>query len=167
VDKAKRKSLKRIASVAAVSSTGALFSSESFADTVLNGSKHGGVPADLSDLGHLQVHTRISSISNDIEVVINNKGTRSTRITQMTPSHTSTARGVFDFSELLADGPLELGAGKSVYVAIAPHKTATSLMQPTTAQAQSLTKSLRSSLSIITENKAYAMVDVMDGIRFT
>lgn len=167
MDIAKRKTLKRIASVAAASSTGALLSSESLADNTSNGLTQVDLAENLSGLANFQVHTRISSISNDIEVVISNKGTQRTLITQMTPSQTSTSRGVFDFSKLLGDGPLELEAGKSVSVAITPHKSTASMIQPTTAQAQSLTRSLRSSFSIVTENEAYAMVDVLDGIRFT
>ena len=163
----RRQTLKRLAGIAAAS--GSLNIAGSAIAESPNKSQFGNesVVNDMPDLASTKVHTRLSSASNDVEIVITNTGDQRTRITQLTPSHTSTKRGVFNFSNLMNNGDLVLDAKQSVTVPMTPHAMALADTTSAGQHAQTLTHALRSSFSVVTENSAFAKVDVMDGIRFT
>jgi len=118
--------------------------------------------SDLPDelvLADLAVTTRVSSHTNDIEVVITNRGKSSATITSMTPSYTTTPRGQFNFSKLLAKGDLHLTSGQSVVVPIEPRPQFNSNMLNTTRD-MSLKESLKKSMSFITDEGTFAVVSV-------
>jgi hypothetical protein len=167
MDNIRRQTLKRIAAIAA--SSGSLtIAGSSLAETdKLRSSNKADTGQELPELADIKVHTRVSSSSNDIEVVITNTGNQSARITQLTPSHTTTKRGVFNFSTLMKDGDFVLDAKKSVTVPMTPHAVAIDGAPSAAQHAQTLTRALRASFSAVTEHSAFAKVDVMDGLRFT
>lgn len=117
-----------------------------------------------SELANIEVHTRLSAATNDVEVVVTNVGDQTARITQMTPSQTNTKRGVFHFSKLMDNGELVLEAGQSVSVPMTPHTVVLDATSNTT-RANSLSAALRSSFSVITENASFARVNIASGIR--
>lgn len=100
-------------------------------------------------------------------MVVSNAGKETDRIVHMTPSQTSTARGTFHFSTLMLDGTLTLAPSESVAVQITPHASNAKTASSPVMYARLLTQSLRESFSVITDNNAFAMVDVIEGIRFT
>lgn len=164
IDEVKRTTLKRIglsaASVAAAGlTTRALADSgvELVSDAPLNQS----LP-----LADIQVSTRVSAITNDLEVLVKNVGQSSTTITQMTPSVTVTKRGYFDFGALLEDGDIALSPGQYVSVPIQAHPVSVNATDTATGQARPLTEALRRSFSVITDGDAFAKVDITDGLKF-
>ena len=162
MDLIKRKSLKRLAGVV-VAGTGFSLAKNTLATNQYNLElNNSDVEASLSSL---QVFTRISASTNDVEIVISNTGENTACITQMTPSQTSTARGVFEFSQLMDDGDLVLAAGQSVSVPMTKHPAKIGTPVSVAKQASSLTNSLRSSFSAITDNAAFARVNVAGNIK--
>ena len=166
MNEAKRLTLKRLAT-AAVATSGAGVAANTLAgSSVLTASGRtidNNVDVDLSSF---EVYTRVSSTTNDLEVVIKNIGMQPARITGITPSQTETRRGTFDFAKLLKNKELHLAAGRSVSIPMKRH--AVSLDASTTQQqATSLSAALRRSFSVVTDNDAFARVDVVDGLRFT
>lgn len=162
MDLIKRKSLKRIAGVV-VAGTGFGLAKNTLATNQYNLELNDSdIEASLSSL---QVFTRISSSTNDVEIVISNKGKNAARITQMTPSQTNSARGVFNFSQLLDNGDLVLEAGQSVSVPMTKHPAIAGTPLSVANHASSLTNSLRSSFSVITDNAAFARVDIAGNIK--
>ncbi len=164
IDKVKRNTLKRIGLTTATVAAGAVGShtfanaSSYFAnDRVLN---------DAQALADIHVSTRVSSITNDLEVLIKNVGPDSTTITQMTPSVTLTKRGQFDFGQLLQDGDIVLSPGQSLSVPMKPHAVAVNAADSATGQARTLSDALRRSFSVITDNDAFAKVEVSDSVQF-
>ena len=122
---------------------------------------------DSAELSTIDVFTRVSSRNNDIEVVIANSGVHPTRITQLTPSHTVTNRGTFDFSRLMRNGDLILAPGQSAAVPITPHPVAvTDVSSYTQRRAESLSTALRSSFSVVVDNNAFAKVHIKDNLRW-
>lgn len=118
-------------------------------------------------LARIQVHTRVSASSNDIELVITNISDEPVRITQITPSQTSTARGIFNISELLDNGDLGLNVNQSITVPMSRHSTSSADTSGAAQHAQSLCSALRSSFSVVTESDAFATVDIIEGLRFS
>ncbi len=164
MDLTKRKSLKQIAGVV-VAGTGF-----SLAKNTLAANEYGLELHDSeaeSSLSSLHVYTRVSSSTNDIEVVIANTGKDTARITQMTPSQTSTARGVFDFAQLMDKGDLVLEPGQSVSVPMTKHPVTVGRPVSVEKHASSLINSIRSSFSVITDNAAFARVDVGSSIKLS
>ena len=166
MNEAKRLTLKRLATVA-VATTGSGVASKALAGSSVFTASSSTInnEADV-DLSSFEVYARVSSVTNDIEVVIKNVGTQPARITRITPSQTETRRGTFDFAKLLKNKELHVAAGDSVSVPMQPH--AVSLDASTSAQrrATSLTAALRRSFSVTTDNEAFAKVDVVKGLRF-
>ena len=160
----KRKSLKRIAGVV-VAGSGFSLAQKSLATNQYN--------VNFSDaeceasFSSLHVYTRVSSSTNDIEVVIANTGNESARITQMTPSQTSTARGVFNFAQLMEQGDLVIEAGQSVSVPMRKNSVVVGTPVSAAKHASSLTHSIRSSFSVITDNDTFARVDVTGNIQLS
>lgn len=124
------------------------------------------VSSTEDSLSYFKVFTQVSSVNNDIEVVIMNVGNKAATITQLTPSETVTKRGRFDFSALMSKGALTLAAGESVTVSMTPHPVVLDASSSAGQRAQSLGQALRSSLSIVTDNDSFAVVDVEAAVRF-
>lgn len=164
IDTVKRTTLKRFGMAAvAVATAGAAGSVIAQNTPAMDSSSALKEPLSLAEL---KVHTRVSTSTNDIEVLITNTGSQATRITQLTPAQTVTKRGSFKFAELLTEGELHLAAGQSVTVPMTPHPVVIDASTSAVERAQSLTTSLQRSFSAITENESFARVTVVDGIRF-
>lgn len=164
IDKVKRNTLKRIGLTTATVAAGAVGS-----HTFANASSFFANESPLSDaqsLADIHVSTRVSSLTNDLEVLIKNVGTESTTITQMTPSVTITKRGQFDFGQLLQDGDIVLSPGQSLSVPMKPHAVAVNATDTASGQARTLSDALRRSFSVITDNDAFAKVEISDGVKF-
>ena len=164
MDNVKRKTLKQLAGIA-VTTSGFAFAGNTSAINVASGAATTDTLIDDATLSTIQLHTRVSSFTNDIEVVITNTGSSVARITQMTPSQTTTARGTFDFAKLMQRGELTLNPRESVVVPMLPHTQTANGSSALTPHAASLTKALRTSFSVITDNASFARVDVMEGMR--
>ena len=164
IDKVKRNTLKRMgigaATVASVSISAGALANLPLVDP---GSS---VLSESLSLADIQVQTRVSSLTNDIEVLISNVGATPTTITQMTPALTVTKRGQFDFAQLLTEGDITLAPGQYVTVPMTRHGSQISAADTSNNQAGSLTGALRRSFSVITENDSFAKVSVVDGMRF-
>lgn len=163
IDTVKRNTLKRIG-MSAVAATVAGVASHSIASVntySVSAAVDGSLP--LSDI---QVSTRVSAITNDLEVLITNTGKLPTKITQLTPSVTITKRGQFDFGQLMKDGNIALAPGQSLSVPMQPYAVKVNASDTSNQQAQSLSEALRRSFSVISENDSFAKVTVVDGIRF-
>lgn len=166
VDKQKRNTIKTLGATAiatAAASHAAWASSASSLNTA--------AVSDLSatgdgELAKISVYTRVSSASNDIEVVIQNTGAEDALITQITPSQTVTRRGTFDFSQLLDKGDVQLKAGQSIRVPMTPRTVVLDASTSATQRAQSLSDALRRSFSVITDHEAFARVEVSENVRF-
>lgn len=162
MDLKKRKSLKRIAGVVVAGSGFSLAKNTLAAEQYSLGVSDSEAEASLSSL---HVYTRVSSSTNDIEVVIANMGKDTARITQMTPSQTRTARGVFNFAQLMDNGDLVLEAGQAVSVPMTKNPLLVGTPVSVKKHASSLTNSIRSSFSVITDNAAFARVVVGSNIK--
>lgn len=165
IDRAKRVTLKRIGSVAMAAT-----SLSAAAHSLAYDADENALPAydyAHSEIADLKLHTRVSALSNDIEVVITNVGQKRSLITQMTPSQTVTKRGHFDFSSLLENGDLCLAPGQSVTVPMTPNAVVLDASTNVGQRADSLTNALRKSFSVITENESFARVSIVDQIRFS
>ncbi|MFK8076453.1 MAG: hypothetical protein AB8B84_07695 [Granulosicoccus sp.] len=164
IDQVKRNTLKRIGLTTATVAAGAVGS-----HTFANASSYLANDRSLSDvqsLADIRVSTRVSSVTNDLEVLIKNIGPESATITQLTPSVTLTKRGQFDFGQLLRDGDVVLAPGQSLSVPMKPHAVAFNAADSASGQARTLTDALRRSFSVITDNEAFARVEVSDSVQF-
>ena len=106
--------------------------------------------------------------SNDIALVIRNRGKQPATITQITPSQIDLARGTIDTGAILSDGPVTLAAGEQLAVPLRHHHG--NLYNPQAILGgghfdRSLQKQLRERLSIVTDNNALAAVTVAPGPR--
>lgn len=164
IDHVKRVTLKRIGSLA-IAVTAASASAHALSVDVDQKIPSVGEPNDAS-VANIDVYTRVSAVSNDLEVVISNASDELTHITQMTPSQTVTRRGRFDFASLLEDGDVVLAPGQSITVPMTPHARVLDSSSSVSQQADSLTQALRKSFSVITENESFARVTIADQIRF-
>ena len=106
--------------------------------------------------------------SNDIALVIRNRGEHPATITQITPSKIDLARGTIDVGELLSDGPVTLAAGERLAVPLRHHHGNLYNAQAILGGGhfdRSLQKQLRERMSIITDNNALAAVTIAPGPR--
>ena len=106
--------------------------------------------------------------SNDIALVIRNRGQQPATITQITPSRIDLARGTINTGAILDDGPVTLAAGEQLAVPLRHHHR--NLYNPQAILGgghfdRSLQKQLRERLSIVTDNNALAAVTVAPGPR--
>lgn len=163
IDTVKRQTLKRIG-MSAVAATVAGVAGHSLAS--VNPSSVPEAFTNLEALADIQVSTRVSAISNDLEVLITNTGNQSTTIKQLTPSVTMTKRGQFDFGRLMKDGDIALAPGQSISVPMQSYAAQINATDTSNQQAQSLSEALRRSFSVFTENDSFAKVTVIDGVRF-
>lgn len=158
IDRAKRKTLKLL-SVATGSAMAAGNVVAAGIRSLSAERTHGH--SDDAPLAHIHISTRVSALRNDIEVVLTNTGEAPAKITRMTPAVTRVARGEFDFSALLADGPLVLPAGESVTVPLT-YKTVNGASANTGSASPTLALKLRQTMSVVTDDAAFAQVDVSD-----
>lgn len=114
-----------------------------------------------SALARIEVTTRVSADHNDIEIVLTNTGSESTTITQMTPSVTRVARGEFNFRELLRNGPVTLESGDSVTVPLT-RKSVKLWSAASDGISTPLSANLRKTMSVVTDNSAYARLEIAD-----
>lgn len=156
IDKSKRKTLKTIAIASGTIATGGV------SGAVLAGSPDplstGNIPSDFQhpyrELGQLDITARLSALNNDLEVVVTNVGRDAVTITQITPNVARVARGEFDFSAVLEDGPLHLQSGASVTVPM-QHKPVS-----VAASFPPLTETLKNTVSVITDTDSFASVTI-------
>ncbi len=165
IDKVKRNTLRKLGAGAVAASTAGLAGSAVAKSGILD-TLNPDANAGHAELADIEVSTRVSSITNDLEVLITNNGRSSTTISQMTPSVTSTKRGRFDFSALMKQGNIELAPGQSLSVPMRPHAHKVDATDTSGLHAHNLTDALRRSFSVITDNDSFAKVHVRDGIRF-
>lgn len=161
VDQAKRKVLKGVAgmsvgSIAFATSTGAL-------SQLNNVSENQPELLPQSDLAELQVSSRLSVQTNELEVVVTNTGKVPANITDMTPAEINTPRGRFDFNALLENGSIQLDVGKSISVPMQHHKV---VLDGSTITNRSvlLSEALQQNVSIITDGDSLAAVEVVNSL---
>lgn len=162
VDQAKRKTLKSVAGVGigtVVASTGAL------AAIANNASQQAPMESLNNDLSEIEVATRMSSSTNELEIVITNTGSNVANITDMTPAEINTVRGRFDFTPLLKDGGFSLKFGESVVVPMQHHKV---VLDGSTVKKRlaDLNSALKQNVSVITDGNALAAVTVNHHLNF-
>lgn len=158
IDQSKRQTLKGIVAIAgvAVAESLPLVASAASASTVEINRAHQVWPP-VAVPSQIAVTTRISTLNNDLEVVLTNESNQPVTITQLLPAQVDTARGSFDFSQVLSNGPRQLEAGESVYVPIEHHSVV--LSEQTTLQGSgSLQETLHASLIIVTDADIFAAV---------
>jgi len=159
IDKSKRKTLKTIAIASGTIATGGV------SGAILAGTpgplSTGNIPSDFQqpyrELSQLDITTRLSAINNDLEVVVTNIGSEAVTITQITPNVARVARGEFDFSALLEDGPLHLRSGASVTVQM-QHKPVN-----VAASFPPLIETPKNTVSVITDTDSFASVTIGKG----
>jgi len=166
VDQAKRNTLKNVAGLCA-GTVGLSVSPSVFANRA--GKSDAAYPIDASpiddELTNIQFTTKISSKSNDLEVVISNTSDANAIITDMTPAQINTPRGRFDFNALFDSGYVRLSPGKSISVPIQHH--AVVLDSSSIGQRVSeLTDSMRRNVSVIVDGDSLAAVTIVDSANF-
>ena len=161
IDNSKRNTLKSLAlTIAATAITKAARAESAWSGNqdFLSNKPSGNSGRDAAELATVQVSTRVSAIRNELEVVITNTGDQRLTITQLTPAKVRVARGEFDFTPLLANGPLRLAAGESATVGMQRKPLA---MIAGSSVPGSLTETLQKTVSIVVENSAFASVSVV------
>ncbi len=157
IDQSKRKTLKTLAiSAGAVAGGSLTMNASAFGAGISNPART--ISVEELELGSIEVFTRVSVENNDLEVVLTNAGKQPVKVTQVTPSVTKVARGEFDFSALVKDGPLHMNVGESVTI---PLKRKSLNYSSKTTSIPSLADSLNKTMSIVTDNNSYASVSVM------
>jgi len=163
-DQAKRKTLKNIAAFGAGTAAiagyqGVLAHGEFASKTSALANNGTSLAAKPGDEGLIDIHigSRLSAITNDLEVVITNTSANEAIITAMTPAEINTVRGRFDFDALFESGELRLGAGESIRVPI-QHHTVVLDGSSTDKRTTELTQSLRRSVSFITNGDSFAAI---------
>lgn len=160
VDQTKRTTLKKAAGIA-VGGIALASSASSLAKLPSSGElpeRSVGVSGDLADI---QIRSRVSAQTNDLEVIITNVGSETANITDMTPAEINTARGRFDFDALLKDGPIKLDVGQSVSVPMQHH---TVVLDGNTINKRSaiLSAALKQNVSIVTDGDSLAAIRIVD-----
>lgn len=152
VDSKKRNTLKIIGGTSALIAAGGA----SAAVSQLSDSAFKDLAFASGELGQIEVSTRISAKTNELEVVLKNTAGEPATITQITPRVARVARGEFDFSLLLQDGPLTLAEGESVAVAL-QHKGVVAAG----STAPPLKDVLKNTMSVITDSDSFASVSIV------
>lgn len=150
-DRKKRKTLKIIAGTSAVVAAGSVSAAVS-SSAQISDNEIKELAAVSAELGQIEVSTRISAETNELEVVLKNTTSEPVTITHITPRVARVARGEFNFSSLLKDGSLTLETDESVTVAL-QHKSVS-----TVAATSPLHDVLKSTMSVITDSDSFASV---------
>lgn len=162
IDQAKRNTLKKVAGIGAgtmamVATPAIVGVAQAIADTSAATSR-----INDGDLADIEVRTTVSSVSNDIEIVLTNTGSAPVCITDMTPAEIHTARGKFDFNALLENGSLELASGENITVPLLHHAVDVSnSSQMSPAMAGNLKQKLMNTVSIVTDGDSLAAVTIV------
>lgn len=178
IDYAKRKTLKIIGTVGTAAA--AMSAATGGLAKAVTGPNDPTVASAERPLADISVSTRVSTTTNDLEIVLTNSGTDITTITQVTPLEMRVNRGKFDFARLLKTGGLKLHPGQSVSVALEPVTVRAggrvthggvlgdgpTFVIPSMADTPTLTDALRKSMSVVTEGDAWAKLTVMDQSRW-
>lgn len=147
IDRAKRQTLKVIAvSTGTLLTTPAVLASNLFgANTNRNGY--------VKPVGQIEVESRLSAQTGELEIVLTNIGDNNAVITQITPARIQHAQGDFNLQSVIANGPLRLKAGESVPVVLAhnSHNKNKALHH----SAASLSHVITNNISVVTENQAF------------
>lgn len=164
VDKARRNSLKQGAGIGAgvfAMATGTSAVAQ-FANMPQTNSS-APTRSALVDLVDVEVSTRISKQTGELEVVLTNVGSVSANITDMTPAKINTVRGEFDFDALFDDGHLQLEIGESVSVPMRHHAVVLDggRIQDRSAALHDL---LIKNVSIVTDGDSLAAVRHVDAL---
>ena len=155
IDQSKRQTLKGLAAVTGAAIAGTLPMMASAASTSeVKVTRSFQVWPPVAVPSQIAVTTRISTEDNDLEVVLTNESNQSVTITQLIPSQVDTARGSFDFSQVLDNGPRQIEIGESIYVPIKHHSVALG----EEAALSSLQETLQKDLSIVTDADIFAAV---------
>lgn len=173
IDYAKRKTLKIIGTVSAAAAT-MTTATGSLANAVVVTDEQVGSIEELP-LADISVSTRVSTTTNDLEVVLTNSGESAATITQVTPLEMHVNRGKFDFSRLLQSGDLHLHPGQSVVVPMEPVRVNAGARIKNNAQpmfavtpmadSPTLATALQKNISVVTEGDAWAKVTILDQSR--
>ncbi len=158
VDQAKRTTLKGAAALG-LGTAVATLSGNSIAALV--GSQSSTSYGD--GLDEVEITTRLSSRTNELEIVITNSGQTPYTITDMTPAEIHTVRGRFDFNALFADGDVTLGAGENVVVPMQHHSVVLN-SSSITRRVSDLQSALRRNVSVITGGDALAVVSLQNQV---
>jgi len=124
-----------------------------------------GVTTESSPaLGEFSLQVHHSWASNDLAVVITNRGNETRTITAITPGRMELPRGIIDFDSILEAGELSLAPGEAVEVALTPvlHKAVLSGGGYGHFD-RSIQNMLKERVTITTESEALAAVTVVPG----
>jgi len=165
IDQSKRKTLRNVASIgiggAALGVTG-----QSLAAIGQLANHRKSIASAQGELAEIEILTRLSSTTNELEIVLTNTGSEASTITDMTPAQINTVRGKFDFNSLFKDGALKLNAGQSVVVPMHHH--------PVVLDGSSVGKrnldlqsALHQNVSVITDGDSLAAVVIKNQTQFS
>jgi len=158
IDKSKRRTLKTIVVASGTIAIGGVSATVSLGSASQQpGQRLRGDSPSFQELGQIEITTRLSALKNDLEVVITNTGSEAVTITQMTPGVARVARGEFNFSAVLADGPLHLSSGASVIVPMQQKPVNVAATLPP------LSEVLKNTVSVITDADSFASITIVEG----
>ena len=131
-----------------------------------------GVSAFDKPLNEFIVEVQHRWESNDIALVIRNRGVDAATITHMTPARIELARGSLDLSSVLVNGPVTLAGGEEIIVPLQRHRgnrisgvNNVSVLTSVGHFDRSLQHDLKQRMSIVTDGNALAAVTVAPGPR--
>ena len=158
IDRNKRSTLKKMAVGTGVLGTGALSAVVTGSVAIAGQSDgHSNLQADEAEPGNIEVTTRVSAIHNDLEIVLTNTGRKRVNITRMTPHSVRVARGEFELSALLENGPLTLESGQSASVPLKRMPLERTQLH-SLISTPTVTDKLKQSMSVIVDDNAFASV---------
>jgi len=152
IDRAKRQTFKIIAvSTGTLLTTPAVLASNLFgANTNRTNTNRAGY---VKPVGQIEVESRLSAQTGELEIVLTNIGDNNAVITQITPASIQHAQGDFNLQSVIANGPLQLKAGESVPVVLAHNSD--NKNKALHHSAASLSHVLTNNVSVVTENQAF------------
>ena len=118
-DFSKRNTLKTIAGSAAAVAVAPMAS----ASSLLNSTSDPAHQALNNSRANVQISSRISAESHELELLISNPGDSAATITEIYPSRVFDAKGTFELEAIAGNGKTKLEAGESITVPMT-HSTA-------------------------------------------
>jgi len=102
----------------------------------------------------VEISSRLSAQTEELEIVFTNSGHNSATIKQITPAKIHHAQGDFNLQSLLANGPIKLEAGESATIGLGHN----SLNRNTALHhsAESLSYVIRNNVSVVAESNVFA-----------
>jgi len=165
-DQSKRNTLKQVAAIGVGTAAAAVSSGVIAQGAGIHRSNAVSDVLSLNDsLAQINIGARLSSTTNELEVVLSNTSSKAVNMTAMTPAQVNTTRGHFDFNSLFKAGNVHLAPGESITVPMQHHAVVLdgSSMEE---RAMELTQSLRRSVSIITDGNSFAATTVVGMANF-